>query len=492
MTHRQIHAMRRRYTIKPWLLVGMVIVLSATSVLAEHQPGELLEVTVAPQKGPLTVRFRYCPSGQLLRGKPKPLPEPTGNKTLDALKRKALLADMRGFYIQESEVSQQQFQDVLGEQAVQTVFQRMVAGETGGRGSEFPIRGVTVFEAAEFCESLRQLDSLTPAASSGLEDRRFRLPTPDEWQYACRAIRDPEQTDDKPHFNAWPAKEDLPKSVLADCMDVWSKKLNEQTPFVGTQDQVMRVIEAHDNPRRGVEILSEFLRLALGTKRGYRDPSTEPQPVRTGKPNAWNVFNAHGNVFEWTIAERDDERLSDVWRALTAGDRQSLTAEDEATFFLAGGSYSSSVSDKVANWITFSTWGGHPMNDGEPAPGSLSELEAQDIVNDMLPGFRVLLERVLASNWLFVIRKSTVLDEKSTLNDISKRLADHRKVVAELATGRDLALAEARIQFYEALAGYDRGGPETGAQLLANVGPTLSEDDSYFRLLQDLVNNDSR
>ena len=492
MTHRQIHAKRRRHTMKPWLLVGMVFVLSATSVLAEHQPGKLLEVKVDTQNGPLTVRFRYCPSGQLLRGKPKPLPEPTGNKTLDALKRKALLADIRGFYIQEGEVSQQQFQDILGEQAVQSVFQRMVAGEAGGRGSEFPIRGVTVFEAAKFCESLRQLDSQTPVASSGLEDRKFRLPTHDEWQYACRAIRDPAQTTDKPHFNGWPATNDVPKSVLADCTDVWSKKLGEQTPFVGTQDQVMRVIEAHDDSRRGVEILSEYLRLALGTKRSYRDPTTEPQPVKTGTPNAWTVFNGHGNVFEWTIAERDDDRLSDVWRTLVAADRQSLTAEGKAKFFLAGGSYSSSVSDNVFNWITFSTWGGHPMKDREPDPGSLGELESQNVVQDMLPGFRVLLERVLASDWLFVIRESTVLDEKAPLNDINEQLANHRKAIAELATGDDLALAEARIRYYEALATYQKEGPEAGAQLAANLGSASSEEDSYFKLLQDLVNTDAR
>ena len=494
MTHHPSRAIVHRYALNAFLFATMAMLLPAASVRAEPQPGHLLEIKVDTPGGPATVRFRYCPPGQLLRGKPRPLPKPTGNELLDRLKRKTLLADMKGFYIAETEVSQQQFQRVLGDQAVERIFQRMFAEEkTVGRGSDFPIRGVSIFEAAKFCESVRQLDAQNPVALSGLEDRRFRLPTHDEWQYACRARSAPEQTQEVPHFNVWPNLKDVPKGVLADCEDVW-KKLGEQTPFVGTQDQVMRVIEAHDTPIRGVEIFSEFLRLALGTKREgyYSTVENGPELVRSGTPNEWSVYNMHGNVSEWTIAAGNADRLSDTWRMLLNGNGQPPTADDKSSFVLAGGSYNQALDRNASDWIRFSIWGGPYMPDGKPKPYALSDLESQNVVQDFVPGFRVVLERVLADNWVFVIRETTVLNEKATLNDINKQLADHRDVVAELATGSELALARVTIGYYEALASYQKGNRKAGARLLANSGPELAKDDSYFKLLQDLMNSEAK
>jgi len=476
-----------------FVLVGATALPMANPLLqAEPQPGELLELKVDTPNGPLVMRFRYCPSGQLLRGKPQALP--TGNGLADKLKRQALLAEVKGFYVGETEVSQEQVKLALGEQAVERAFARMVLTEAaGGRGSEFPIRGVTPIEAAAFCKALHDLGRENPSEGSQIEARKFRLPTHDEWQYACRAIRDAGQTSLKPHFNVWPQLEDVPEDVIADCNDVWEKKIGENAPFDGSQVQVLRIIEAHDNPVRGVEILTAFLRLALGTKRNYASPETQPQPVGSGTKNAWNVFNMHGNVFEWTIAERNAGRVAVIWDSLASGDVAALSKDSSMAFFLAGGGYNHSLDRNVTDWRVFSTWGEQPMKDETAASYSIAELEEQNVVQDTSPGFRVLLDRVLAKDWLYVIRKSSVLhggDDAPA--SIQQRLDDHRRVIRELASGDELAAAEAKIDFYEALAKYRQGKVSESAKLIDTSSPSLTTDDPFFSYVKDLLAADSR
>jgi formylglycine-generating enzyme required for sulfatase activity len=467
----------------------MVVLFPNSLVFAEPLAGSLLEVKFDTPEGPFTLRFRYCSSGELLRGKPEPLPPSTGDPLLD-LSRKARIAEMKGFYIAETETSQEQYQQVHGKEVINAIFERMVAADAGGRGSKYPIRGVNIFEAAKFCESVGQLSEQKAVQSSALEARSFRLPTHDEWQYACRAITDPNRTAETPHFNAWPARNAIPKNVLADCNDVWSTKLGNQTPFTGSQDQVVSVIEAMENKERGVELLSEFLRLALGTKRDYAIPLEEPQVVGTGKPNAWNVFNMHGNVFEWTLVEKDKGRLSSIFETLAHANGQPLDIAGENLFFLAGGGYNHGMDQNVSDWRTFSIWGGYYLKESKPAPISLDRIESDNIVQDSVPGFRVLLERVLADDWLFVVRKTTVLNKNDTLELVQKNIVDQRRIVAELCTRREYAVADARISFYEALEMYRRGDRLRGATQLSKATPILAEGDAYYVHLQKLMESD--
>lgn len=491
MIQHKIHT-RRFYDLVVIAIVCTTVIQAESPAFGEPQPGELLEVRVATPAGPVAVRFRYCPPGKVMRGKPQELPKPTGNQLLDQAKRKALLSELKGFYIGETEVSQQQFERIQGKEMLERVFQNMVAGETGGRGDEFPIRGVSVIDAATFCESLGNLDGANIGGRSSLEVRRFRLPTHDEWQYACRGVGDVEQTLKFPHFNAWPKLEDVSKDIVADCEDVWKKKLNEAGTFVGGQDQVVRVIEMHDNPRRGVEILSAFLNAALGTERSYATAETQPRLVTSGKKNGWSVLNMHGNVFEWTIAERTPEKVEGIWKVLVSGDEAALRDDTSKTFFLAGGSYNHALDQNVSDWVAFSIWGGQPMKEGAADAYSLSELESQNIVRDTPPGFRVLLERVLAPDWLLVIREATVMNEKDNLKAIHDQLSEQRRLVAELSAGKDHKIAEARINFYEALENYRKGNRAEGARLLSGASDSLAEDDPFFSHFQQLVQADAQ
>ena len=132
------------------------------------------------------------------------------------------------------------------------------------------------------------------------------------------------------------------------------------------------------------------------------------------------------------------------------------------------------------------------MSDGETSAYSFAELEAQNVVQDSPPGFRVVLERVLSSEWLLVIRETTILNAKDSLDVIRQHLVDHRRVVAELSTGNDYALAEARINFYEAMETYRKGNKSECARLLAGTTSSLAKEDPFFVHFQELVNADAR
>jgi len=70
----------------------------------------------------------------------------------------------RGFHIATTEVTQAQFQAVMGYNPCKT------------KGEKLPVHGIAWSEAVEFCKKL-----------SAKEGRTCRLPTEAEWEYACRA-----------------------------------------------------------------------------------------------------------------------------------------------------------------------------------------------------------------------------------------------------------------------------------------------------------------
>ncbi|WP_372717711.1 formylglycine-generating enzyme family protein [Novipirellula sp.] len=457
------------------------------SLAAEPRAGEEVIVNVRGVDGVLEVRFHYCPEGELLRGKPKPLAAPSGNAMMDKITRGAALATLSGYYIGETEVSQKQYKAVMGASALETVLDRMLAGDSGGKGDAFPIRGVTVFEAAAFCEALNEIDQSSKSSTGSIEDRRFRLPTRDEWQYACRTIGNVEKTEERPHFGTWPKIDDIPGDVRSDCEDVWKKNFADRGNFVGTQDQVFDVAAKHENPRRAVEILSAFMKLALGNERDFATTATEPQPVGSGTRNDWGLFNMHGNVFEWVLAEKDGARLSKIQKMLAEQNEVELNADKGQVFFLAGGGYNYSLGQNVSDWITFSSWGGHPMKDGEPSGYTFSELESQNVVEDAPPGFRVVLERILAKDWILIVRLNSVLGETNAMERTTQSLNANRLAVAELSTGRERSLAEARIDYYEAMAAYRSGDKQKCVKLLEKSKDPLSGEDPYFDQLLKLL-----
>src|SRR5581483_3675095 len=104
------------------------------------------------------------------------------------------------------------------------------------KGDNLPVEMVSWAECQEFCKRLGQLDG-----------RRYRLPTEAEWEYACRA--------------------------------------GTTTPFAC--GDTLRLDQAH----HAGEATS-----ASGRKRRARGQTAV---VGSFPPNAWGLYDLHGNVWEW-------------------------------------------------------------------------------------------------------------------------------------------------------------------------------------------------
>ena len=136
----------------------------------------------------------------------------------------------KGFYMGAYEVTQEQYEKVMGANPSRRK-----------KGSKYPVDCVTWIEAAEFCRKLLER-----------EDKRYRLPTEAEWEYACRA-------GSTTRFSFGDSYSDLHRHGN------------------------------HADRRSG---------LPLSDKQhddGYRSTA----PVGSLRTNVWGLYDMHGNVSEW-------------------------------------------------------------------------------------------------------------------------------------------------------------------------------------------------
>ena len=132
----------------------------------------------------------------------------------------------RGFWMGKYEVTQAQWEIVMGKNPSEF------------KGLYNPVENVSWYDCQEF---LKRLNELPSVKKSGFT---FRLPTEEEWEYACRA---------------W-AKDDYCK--LADGTEITRKTLGEVAWFEDNADK-------------------------------------QTHPVGQKEPNAFGLYDMHGNVREW-------------------------------------------------------------------------------------------------------------------------------------------------------------------------------------------------
>ena len=225
----------------------------------------------------LDLELVLVPAGEFLMGSPSAEENPT-----EAPKHLVRIA--RPFYIGRFPVTQAQWTAVMGKNPSKHRAE-----------PHLPVDQVSWFDCQEFCERLCQLHG-----------RVFRLPTESEWEYACRAgtttkyafgdTLSPTQANFTPcalQFGVPPADEDA---------------------FVREMELAAEAAEA----------------------KGWR--SAKPTPVGSYPPNAWDIYDMHGNVDEW---------CEDVWHPNYEGAPSDgcawLDGEDKESFRVVRGGWASAT-----------------------------------------------------------------------------------------------------------------------------------------------------
>ncbi len=131
------------------MILMMVLVVVRTAGGAE--PGDIVTNSVG-------MKLAYIPPGTFTMGSPDTEPGRIRNET----QRQVTFA--KGFRIGVNEVTQKEWRLIMS------------TSPSYFKGDDLPVERITWLEAVDFCRRL-----------SEKEEKRYRLPTAEEWEYACRA-----------------------------------------------------------------------------------------------------------------------------------------------------------------------------------------------------------------------------------------------------------------------------------------------------------------
>lgn len=459
--------------------LGLLVFLTATCVtsapsIQAAQPGELVEWKVATNP-PVTIRFHYCPAGTIRPAKPSTatasenLPPPT---------------QVRDFYLGETEVTLAQFRAVLGDAGLAPLKAQAAKVQTTNpelfdmlqRGQDEPAFFVGLDGAVDFCNRLQTEfdDFRAKMAQPSVDTRMFRLPSHVEWQYAARGIAASDQQAAMPHFGRWIRFAELSPANQQKCQEVW-QSLGHGGPFSDNQDAFLELARTTDaaQQEKVKEILTEAFGKAFGSARRQASGISTLQPVGKTRANAWNLTDMHEGVSEWTIWATKPERARDLWLKLTTARKSAKPLIDQEDVFLSGGSFSDSYFGAKA-LSRFTVWGGPKLTDDQPQPFSFQA----EIVLDTVPGFRVLMERVVADDWLFALRRG-VFEKRLMSANAPNYLKSSNAVVLELTESDHPA--RSAVEFYSELAASRTAVPVRFGETLKKVAqmrPTPSSGGS--------------
>src|SRR5262245_12948783 len=177
----------------------------------------------------------------------------------------------RPFYIGVYEVTQREFKPLMAAK----VKRGAIFDERRGGGPDHPMENVTWRDAVAYCQVLSALPEEKQAG------RRYRLPTEAEWEYACRAGT-------TTPYNSG-------KSLSAR-----QANFNGQFPYGGAEK-------------------GPYLR--------------KTAKVGSFKPNAWGLYDMHGNVAEWCSDYYDKDYYRKSPKEDPRGPAKGVVSTDYNDFF---------------------------------------------------------------------------------------------------------------------------------------------------------------
>ena len=162
--------MEGRYDMIEYRRYGILIIFAAAACVVSPSFGEVDErqprpgARLAVDINDAAFIFRWCPAGKFRMGAAEEARAIYGDRFVPQHD----VRFSRGFWLMETEVTQSQFERIIGRQP--SFFHSR-------KNPEHPVEQVSWFDAVEFCDRLLRLDP----------KNYYRLPTEAEWEYACRA-----------------------------------------------------------------------------------------------------------------------------------------------------------------------------------------------------------------------------------------------------------------------------------------------------------------